>query len=139
MSESLNRTGAVIPAYTQGDVETYGFTPGRFAGGVLYISGQPGSNENGEIPDGTEEQIHNVFRNMRTVVEEAGLSMDDVVNIVSHHVGDVADTFEAFVRIKTEYFNAPFPTWTSFGVASLADPKFVIEVSAVAHVPAAAD
>lgn len=106
------------------------------AGEFLYIAGQIGLNFDGTIPEDDETQFRNCFERMKIVVEEAGAALDDIVELVSYHVGLQKDGHLAsFKAIKDEYIVEPFPTWTILGIECLAREGLVIEVKAVAYVP----
>ena len=47
----------------------------------LYISGQIAINpKTGEIPEGIEAQTHQVFSNIKAILDTAGFSLNDVVS-----------------------------------------------------------
>lgn len=93
------------------------------AGNTVYLSGQiPLAPETMEVVvGGFAEQTHQVFKNMRAVVEAAGGSMNDIVKI-NAYLTDLAN-FATFNQIMAEYFDAPYPARAAIGVASL--PKGV--------------
>ena len=51
------------------------------ANGTIYVSGQlPIDAQTGEfVPGGVREQLHQVFKNLQYILEEAGYSFSDVV------------------------------------------------------------
>ena len=51
------------------------------AGDLLFISGIPGFDANGELPDGFEAQFANVVTNIKRVLDEAGGSFRDLVKL----------------------------------------------------------
>ena len=52
----------------------------------LVISGQVGRSADGSVPEGIEAQAELAWRNVRTVLEAAGMSMGDIVSYVSYLV-----------------------------------------------------
>lgn len=60
----------------------------------------------------------------------AGLTLDDVVEIVSYHV-NLAD-LPAMAEVKAEYLTCDFPAWTAVGVAALAFPGQLLEIKTTA-------
>ena len=42
----------------------------------------------------------------------------------------------AFTRVKDRYLSPPYPAWTAIGVAELAVPGGLMEIRAVAELPA---
>ncbi|MFH9424217.1 Rid family hydrolase [Streptomyces sp. NPDC017529] len=65
------------------------------------------------------------------VLEAAGASLDDIVELTTFHT-DLRGDAEAFSRVKDEYITAPYPSWTAVGVTQLALPELLVEICAVA-------
>jgi enamine deaminase RidA (YjgF/YER057c/UK114 family) len=101
------------------------------AGGLVFVAGQVGLDPDGSVPADLEKQFVNVFERLKIVLEAAGSSLDDLVEIVSYHV-DLPGALAGFIKVKERYVKAPYPTWTILGVAALARPELKIEVKAVA-------
>ncbi len=104
------------------------------AGDTVYFSGQiPLVPESMEIVDGDiSAQIHQVFKNLKAVVEAADCSMDDMVklNIFLTDLG----CFATVNAIMAEYFNEPYPARAAVEVKGL--PKGVaVEMDAVCYSP----
>jgi enamine deaminase RidA (YjgF/YER057c/UK114 family) len=112
----------------------FGYSPAVRAGDFLYVAGQIGLNPDGTMPANDEGQIVNAFDRLKIVLEEAGASLDDIVELVSYHVG-LQNHLGKFVEIKSRYIREPFPTWTILEIAGLARPGLVIEIKAVAYAP----
>jgi len=56
------------------------FPQAVIAGSFIYISGTPGFHPTtGKLPDSFEEQALQSFLNIKTILEEAGSSMDKIV------------------------------------------------------------
>jgi reactive intermediate/imine deaminase len=88
------------------------------AGGTLYLSGQIGLDPaTGQMVEGLEAQVHQVFRNMRAVAQAAGASLDDVAKL-SILLADLAD-FAKVNEIMATYFKAPYPARSTYQVAGL--------------------
>src|SRR3954454_4907740 len=51
------------------------------AGDLLFVSGIPGFDEKGAVPDGFEAQFGFVVHNIKRVLGEAGASVSDLVNV----------------------------------------------------------
>jgi enamine deaminase RidA (YjgF/YER057c/UK114 family) len=112
----------------------FGYSAAVRAGDFIYVAGQIGLNPDGSMPEDDDGQIVNAFDRLKIVLEAAGASLDDVVELVSYHVG-LQKHLMRFVEIKSGYFKAPFPTWTILEIAGLARPGLVIEIKAVAYSP----
>jgi 2-iminobutanoate/2-iminopropanoate deaminase len=101
-------------------------------GDLLYISGIPGFDEKGGLPDGFDAQFANVVANIRRVLNEAGATFRDLVkvNVVLTRAADVP----AMNRLYAEAFGpAPYPARTTCVVVALPDPKMLIEIEGVAR------
>ena len=116
--------------------EKFGYSAAVRAGDFLYIAGQIGLNPDGSIPKSDERQFSNAFDRLKLIVESAGASLDNIVELVSYHVGLQSEGhLAAFMKVKSEYILAPYPTWTILGIESLARPGLLVEIKAVAYVP----
>jgi len=101
-------------------------------GDLLYISGIPGFDENGRMPDGFDAQFANVVTNIKRVLNEAGATFRDLVkvNVLLTRASDVA----SMNRLYAEAFGpVPYPARTTCVVVALPDPKMLIEIEGVAQ------
>ncbi|TDK45649.1 RidA family protein [Antarcticimicrobium luteum] len=114
--------------------DKFGYSAAVRAGDFVYAAGQIGLNPDGSIPESDSEQIRNAFDRLKIVLEAAGSSMDDVVELITYHVG-IKNNLAGCVAIKADYIKAPFPTWTIIEVAGLARPELKIEIKATAYTP----
>ena len=104
-------------------------------GDLLFISGIPGFDANGALPDGFEAQFANVVTNIRRVLDEAGATFRDLVkvNVLLIRASDVA-TMNALYA--SAFGPAPYPARTTCVVQALPDPKLLIEIECVASLAA---
>lgn len=103
------------------------------AGNFLFVSGQVAINpENGELNiSNIEEETHQVMRNLKAVLLEAGLTFDHVVKSTIF-LSDMG-TFAQVNEIYGQYFTADFPARETVQVSVL--PKNVnVEISVIAIV-----
>lgn len=103
------------------------------AGNFLFVSGQVAINpENGELNIASiEEETHQVMRNLKAVLLEAGLTFDNVVKSTIF-LSDMG-TFAQVNDIYGQYFTADFPARETVQVSVL--PKNVnVEISVIAVV-----
>jgi 2-iminobutanoate/2-iminopropanoate deaminase len=100
-------------------------------GDLLFISGIPGFDANGALPDGFEAQFANVVTNIRRVLDEAGATFRDVVkfNVLLTRASDVATMNKLYAEA---FVPAPYPARTTCVVQALPDPKMLIEIEGVA-------
>lgn len=103
-----------------------------WSGDTLYLSGQtPVDPSTGKLVDGdVEAQAHRAFDNLELVLQDAGLSMDDVVK-VNVYLTDMTD-FAAMNAAYQTRFAAPYPARTTVAVAGL-PLGASIEIELVAH------
>ena len=88
------------------------------AGDTVYLSGQiPLDPKNGQLVEGIEAQVHQVFKNLRAVAAAAGGSLDDMVKL-SILLADLGD-FAKVNEIMSGYFQAPYPARATYQVAGL--------------------
>jgi 2-iminobutanoate/2-iminopropanoate deaminase len=105
-----------------------------WSGRNLFCSGQtPIDPATGKLIDGdVEAQTHRAFDNLQAVIEDAGLTMDDVVKC-NVYLTDMAN----FAAMNTAYatrFTAPYPARTTVAVAGL-PLNAQVEIELVARRP----
>ena len=101
---------------------------------LIFLSGQLARDADGNLVGAGDmaEQTRQCIRNMRTVLEAAGGTLDDIVSIVVYTT-DMRE-FKNIVAARTEFFVAKLPTSTIVEVNHLADPGLMIEFQAVAAI-----
>lgn len=99
-------------------------------GNMVFISGQiPVNPANGEIPEGIKAQTAQSISNIKAILTEAGLSIDNVVK-TTVFLANMAD-FTAMNEVYAEAFTAPFPARSAVAVREL--PKQVlVEIETIA-------
>lgn len=89
------------------------------AHGTVYLSGQialdPATMQ--MVQGSIEDEIHQVFMNLRAVCEAAGGSLNDVVKL-NFFLIDLGH-FATLNSIMAEYFEQPYPARAAVGVAQL--------------------
>lgn len=135
MSEQINSSRAPEPV---------GLYPhARSVGNLLFLSGV-GPRERGtkvipgvELnPDGTiksydiEKQCHSVFKNVRAILEDAGSSWENLVDVTVYLTNMKAD-FPIYNRLWAEYFKNNPPCRTTLEINALPTP-IAIELKCVA-------
>ena len=117
----------------------------RKVGNILYLSGVgprkadqkdiPGVtlNESGEIESyDIETQCHSVFDNIRFILEDAGSSWDNIVD-VQVFLTNMKDDFNTYKKIYAEYFKDNHPCRTTIEIKSLPTP-IAIELKVIATI-----
>ncbi len=124
------------------------FPHAKRVGNLLFLSGiGPRVRGRKEIPGVTldaagniesydiERQCHAVFENVRLVLEDAGATWNDIVD-VTVYLTDIKKDFATYNRIYPEYFagpDKPNPTRTTVEVGALPTP-IAIELKVIAAV-----
>ena len=100
-------------------------------GNLVFLSGV-GSREPGtdRIPEGIEAQCHQVFANVKAVLEDAGSRWENLVD-VTVFLTDMKRDFAVYNRIYAEYFKENQPCRTTIEVGSLPTP-IAIELKCIA-------
>lgn len=120
----------INPPGTEAIYESMKFSQAVKAGEMIWVSGQVGMNGKMEIGDGIEEQARWAFQNLKHILEAAGSSLDDIVEMVSYHVS--MKDIKGFTKAKNEFFTKDYPAWTAVGVTELVMPKLLVEIRATA-------
>ena len=116
----------------------------RRVGNLLFLSGVgprergakkiPGVelNAQGEITSyDIEAQCHSVFKNVRLVLEDAGLAWNDLVD-VTVFLTNMKDDFKTYNKIYADYFKDNQPCRTTLEIGALPTP-IAIELKCVAE------
>ncbi|MGH9795503.1 MAG: RidA family protein [Candidatus Acidiferrales bacterium] len=94
------------------------FSNGVLAGNTLYLAGVLGiDRESGRIPDDIEQEIRNALDQMKAVLAEAGMSMDDLVS-VQVFCPDLS-LYNTFNSVYRTYFTKEFPARAFLGSGPL--------------------
>lgn len=104
-------------------------------GDLLFVSGTPGFDEAGALPESFEAQFGLVVKNIRRVLDEAGATVADLVkvNVLLTRPADVATMNALYAGA---FGPPPYPARTTCVVQALPDPKMLIEIEAVASLAA---
>jgi 2-iminobutanoate/2-iminopropanoate deaminase len=99
------------------------------ANGFVFVSGQgPVDPETGTMPDAFPDQVRQTLENVRTILEAAGSSLEDVVK-VNAYVTDLT-RFAEFNEVYKEFFRQDPPARTTVATALLG---ILVEVDCVAQ------
>lgn len=129
----MNARDVVFPAGRQALYERNRYSAAVRAGGLLFVSGQVGSREDGSPEPGLKAQVRRAFDNLAAVLTAAGCSFDDVQDVTVFMV-DPQSIFEQVWEVVPEYWGqAPFPTLTAVGVTWLYG--YDVEIKVVAKLP----
>ena len=100
------------------------------AGSFVFISGQiPVNPATGEIPEGITAQTTQSLANVKAILAQAGLTVDNVVK-TTVSLSDMAN-FVPMNEVYAQVFTAPFPARSAVAVKEL--PKQVlVEIEVIA-------
>jgi 2-aminomuconate deaminase len=117
----------------------------RRVGNLLFLSGvgprERGSkkipgvelDENGNITSyDIETQCHSVFQNVKYILEEAGSSWDNIVDMTVF-LTNMKEDFEKYNKVYAEYFKNNLPCRTTLGITALPTP-IAIELKVIATI-----
>ncbi|XGV97595.1 MAG: RidA family protein [Leptolyngbya sp. BL-A-14] len=103
------------------------------ASGIVYISGQVDWDVNHQVSSHTiKGQLSNVLTNLTVVLEAAGSSVENLLNLRIYVRGEFGDSIEAIVPILAQFLAESHPAVTGIGVASLASKETLVEIEATA-------
>ena len=101
---------------------------------TVYISGQLGTDRNGDVAGDFRAQAKQVFENLTAALAAVGATFKDVVKVNSY-LADIAH-MPILREVRAPYLNAgALPASTSLAVTSFARPGALLEVEAVAVLP----
>lgn len=110
---------------------------------LIFVGGQISADEHGRTigVDDIATQTRNVFESIRSVLNEAGADMSDIVKFNTFYVfngpdEELTEYWEELTKVRLEFLKEPGPCGTAVRVVGLAYPDLLIEVEAMAVVPA---
>ena len=118
---------------TDNDIyEPFRIAQGYRVGDLIYVSGQAALDDHGVVvgPGDFEAQARRSIENLARVLEAGGSGLDKLIK-VTILVTDIS-AFESVVKLREEYFTAPYPADTICEVKSLALPELMFEIEAIA-------
>jgi enamine deaminase RidA (YjgF/YER057c/UK114 family) len=117
------------PSFTQG-VKVEG------PGATLYLAGQVAIDQAGNLVGKGDfaAQARQSLANVQAMVEAGGGKLSDVVKL-TFYITDIANR-QVLAPIRHEFFGPTLPPTTLIATPSLGGADFMIEVDAIAFVPA---
>ena len=120
----------INPAGTEVIYDSMQFSQAVQVGSMIWVSGQVGMNEKFEMAEGIEAQTRQAFINLKRVINEAGGSLEDIVELVTYHIS--MSDMRKFAKVKSEFFSNNYPAWTANGINELILPGLFVEIRATA-------
>ena len=110
------------------------YSPGMGFERLVFVSGQGGVDPaTGLIAPDTEAQTEQVLRNIQTILEAAGSSLQHVLRC-GVFLLDMSE-FQKMNGVYSRLFGTHRPARTTIGVAALPGEKLRVEIDAIAYVP----
>jgi 2-iminobutanoate/2-iminopropanoate deaminase len=115
-------------------VANYKMATRQEGGQLLYISGQVARDTSGNVvgKGDMRAQAHQVFQNLRQVLQAAGGDLKDLMKITTY-ITNIED-FPAVAEARSEVFQGELPASTLIVVKGLFHPDFLIEVEGTAAI-----
>lgn len=103
-------------------------------GDLLLVSGIPGFDANGQLPEQFEAQFGFVVRTIKRVLKDAGTDISHLVkvNVLLTRASDVAPMNVLYAEA---FGPSPYPARTTCVVQALPNPAMLIEIECVASLP----
>ena len=102
-------------------------------GDFLFLSGIGSRNaSDNSIPDNFKDECHSVFKNIRTILEEADAKWGNLVD-VTVFLTNMEKDFDTFNSLYKDYFKDISPSRTTIEVKSLPTP-ISIELKCIAYI-----
>ncbi len=130
MSDAFNTPGAVEPF---GVFSSAAWQP---EGRVLHISGHVAQDAEGNIVGvgDIRSQTRQTLENIKRVLDSVGGTMSDIAK-VTVFVTDMS-TLDDIHEVRSEFFDPPYPASSLVEVSGLVRPEYLIEIEAIAVIPA---
>ena len=120
----------INPPGTEGIYQAMQFSQAVRKDHMVWVSGQVGMDEKLQMAEGIEAQSRQAFQNLKNILESAGATIEDVVELVTYHIS--MKDMGTFAKVKSEFFTKDYPAWTAVGVTELVMPGLLLEIRATA-------
>ena len=124
---------AIFPEHPHALYKAHGYSPAILSGDLLFVSGMVGARIDGTPEPELDAQVALAFANLKAVLEAAGCTFDDVVDVTFFLVDPEASAGLMLAAMKEAFATDPPPNVTAVGVNWLAGFQFEIKV--IARVP----
>jgi 2-iminobutanoate/2-iminopropanoate deaminase len=116
----------------------YAYSPAVVTEGgkTIWLAGHTGfmDDKGASLAGNFDAQVHQAFKNVETTLKRAGGTLKDVV-WMTVAVSDGRYS-ERFCEIRKEIYKQDFPASTLLTVSAFAVPQIMVEITAIAVVPA---
>jgi len=110
------------------------YSPGMIFGNLVFVSGQAGREPaTGALGADVTAQTEQVLRNIATILEAAGSSLQHVIRCGVFLVD--MNEFPKMNEVYARAFGAHRPARTTVEVSGLPGPGLLVEIDAIAYIP----
>jgi len=121
----------IVPDRMQAIIERAGYAPAVKVGTTVFCAGQVGRTPELEVISDPEAQFLACWENLRSLLDAAGCTFEDVVDMTTYHV-QMSAHMPIFREVKNRVFPRGMCAWTAIGVSELAHPGLLVEIKCVA-------
>lgn len=129
----MSTRNAIWPENAHALYKEHGYSPAILSGDLLFVSGMVGARKDGTPEPDLKAQVQLAFDNLEGVLEAAGATFEDVVDVTMFLVDPEASMGSMIEAMRKAFPREPFPNATAVGVNWLAGFQFEIKV--IARVP----
>jgi enamine deaminase RidA (YjgF/YER057c/UK114 family) len=105
---------------------------------LLFLAGQVGNRADGSLPEGVEDQAVQALENIRLILAAEGAGPQDIVKLTFYVAARPASLAKLNAKRAEMFAGTAPPPSTWIQVAGLAKPEYLVEIDAVAALPARA-
>ncbi|RVA16579.1 RidA family protein [Mesorhizobium sp. M7D.F.Ca.US.004.03.1.1] len=105
------------------------------AGRTVYIAGQTPTDADNNMPADVslKNQLRVCLQNLEVALAAAGGKLSDVVKLQTFVVGYGGHVKDDVIEVRGEFFgSAPPPASSVYETSALSDPRYLVEVEAIA-------
>ena len=122
--------------------DQYGYAAVRRLGKTLYLSGVIAGRLPGEGTDveALKTALRRAFTTIQRNLKAAGSDMEDIAEIQTfadfkgpNFKGDTATLLGAYLEVKKEFIQPPYPAETLVGITNLAEPNGIMDIRVTAN------
>jgi 2-iminobutanoate/2-iminopropanoate deaminase len=108
-------------------------SPATRFGNLVFVAGQTGRHPtSGEVGKGVREQTHYALQRVKTILEAAGTSLDNVLTVTTHLT--TREDLAAYNEEYAKFFPINKPARTTVEVM-LNSPELLVEITVTACIP----
>jgi enamine deaminase RidA (YjgF/YER057c/UK114 family) len=96
----------------------------------LFSAGTPGMAPDGTTPAGITAQAEQAWKNIIAMLEQAGMTVHDLVKVTHYLVRN--EDIPPYVAVRAKYLGEARPASMLLVVPALVRPEFLVEIEAIA-------